>query len=68
MIGNQIDQLTRQGSEKVAGAVLTAPARRVLLVLMVYYLRTTRRADADGGGGRDAGCGIPGASRAGSCS
>jgi spermidine/putrescine transport system permease protein len=44
MIGNQIDQLTRQGSEKVTGAVLTIILALVLLVLMVYYLRTTRRA------------------------
>ena len=46
MIGNQIDQLTRQGSEKVVGAVLTLVLSLLLLVLMVYYLRTTRRADA----------------------
>jgi spermidine/putrescine transport system permease protein len=44
MIGNQIDQLTRQGSEKVTGAVLTMLLALVLLVLMVYYLRATRRA------------------------
>jgi len=44
MIGNQIDQLTRQGSEKVVGAVLTLILSAVLLVLMVYYLRATRRA------------------------
>ena len=47
MIGNQIDQLTRQGSEKVTGAVLTIVLAVVLLVLMVYYLRTTRRASAE---------------------
>jgi spermidine/putrescine transport system permease protein len=47
MIGNQIDQLTRQGSEKVTGAVLTIGLALILLVLMVYYLRTTRRADAE---------------------
>ena len=44
MIGNQIDQLTRQGSEKVTGAVLTVVLSLVLLVLMLYYLRATRRA------------------------
>ena len=44
MIGNQIDQFTRQGSEKVSGAVLTMLLSLVLLVLMFYYLRTTRRA------------------------
>jgi len=47
MIGNQIDQLTRQGSEKVVGAVLTLILSAVLLVLMVYYLRATRRAGAE---------------------
>jgi ABC-type spermidine/putrescine transport system permease subunit I len=47
MIGNQIDQLTRQGSEKVTGAVLTVLLALVLLGLMLYYLRTTRRADAE---------------------
>jgi spermidine/putrescine transport system permease protein len=47
IIGNQIDQLTRQGSEKVTGAVLTIPLALVLLVLMVYYLRATRRAGAE---------------------
>jgi spermidine/putrescine transport system permease protein len=45
MIGNQIDQLTRQGSEKVAGAVLTMLLASVLLLLMLYYLRATRGAD-----------------------
>jgi spermidine/putrescine transport system permease protein len=44
MIGNQIDQFTRQGSEKVSGAVLTLLLALVLLALMYYYLRTTRRA------------------------
>ena len=44
LIGNQIDQLTRQGSEKVTGALHTIVLALVLLVLMVYYLRTTRRA------------------------
>ena len=44
IIGNQIDQLTRQGSEKVAGAVLTLVLAVFLLALMAYYLRTTRRA------------------------
>jgi spermidine/putrescine transport system permease protein len=47
MIGNQIDQLTRQGSEKVTGSVLTILLALVLLVLMVYYLRYTRRAGAE---------------------
>jgi spermidine/putrescine transport system permease protein len=44
MIGNQIDQFTRQGSEKVSGAVLTMLLSAFLLVLMFYYLRSTRRA------------------------
>ena len=48
MIGNQIDQLTRQGSEKVVGSVLTMLLALVLLVLMAYYLRVTRAADAEG--------------------
>jgi spermidine/putrescine transport system permease protein len=43
-IGNQIDEFTRQGSEKVTGAVLTMLLAAVLLVLMFYYLRQTRRA------------------------
>ncbi len=47
MIGNQIDQFTRQGSEKVTGAVLTLLLALVLLALMAYYLRSTRSADAD---------------------
>ncbi len=47
MIGNQIDQFTRQGSEKVVGAVLTIVLALVLLVLMLYYLRSTRRAGAE---------------------
>src|SRR5262249_36197922 len=47
MIGNQIDQLTRQGSEKVSGAVLTLLLALTLLVLMIYYLRSTRRAGAE---------------------
>ena len=44
MIGNQIDEFMRQGSEKVTGAALTLLLSAFLLVLMVYYLRTTRRA------------------------
>jgi spermidine/putrescine transport system permease protein len=48
MIGNQIDQLTRQGSEKVTGAALTMILSVLLLVLMLYYLRATRRADQEG--------------------
>jgi spermidine/putrescine transport system permease protein len=47
MVGNQIDQLTRQGSQKTVGAVLTIILALVLLVLMLYYLRQTRRADAE---------------------
>jgi ABC-type spermidine/putrescine transport system permease subunit I len=47
MIGNQIDQFTRQGSEKVVGAVLTLILSALLLVLMAYYLRVTRNADAE---------------------
>jgi spermidine/putrescine transport system permease protein len=47
MIGNQIDQFTRQGSSKVLGAVLTILLALVLLALMAYYLRFTRRADAE---------------------
>jgi putrescine transport system permease protein len=49
LIGNQIDQFTRQGSEKVTGAVLTMLLAIVLLVLMFYYLRTTRRAAQEAG-------------------
>ena len=45
MIGNQIDQLTRQGSSKVVGSCLTLLLATVLLGLMFYYLRSTRRAD-----------------------
>jgi spermidine/putrescine transport system permease protein len=47
MIGNQIDQFSRQGSEKTVGAVLTMLLAVVLLVMMFYYLRTTRRADLE---------------------
>jgi ABC-type spermidine/putrescine transport system permease subunit I len=47
MIGNQIDQLTRQGSEKTVGAVLTILLSLVLLLLMLYYLRYTRRQGAE---------------------
>ena len=46
LIGNQIDQFTRQGSEKVTGAVLTLLLSVFLLLLMFYYLRTTRQATA----------------------
>ena len=45
MIGNQIDQLTRQGSSKVEGAALTLVLAVALLGLMLYYLRATRSAD-----------------------
>ena len=44
MIGNQIDEFMRQGSEKVTGAALTLLLATFLLFLMFYYLRTTRRA------------------------
>jgi ABC-type spermidine/putrescine transport system permease subunit I len=47
MIGNQIDQFTRQGSQKTVGAVLTMLLALVLLILMFYYLRTTRKADLE---------------------
>jgi spermidine/putrescine transport system permease protein len=47
MIGNQIDQFTRQGSQKVVGSVLTVLLALVLLLLMLYYLRATRRAGAE---------------------
>jgi spermidine/putrescine transport system permease protein len=47
MIGNQIDQLTRQGSEKVTGAVLTILLALAMLSLMIYYLRSTRDAGAE---------------------
>jgi spermidine/putrescine transport system permease protein len=47
MTANQIDQLTRQGAEKVTGAVLTVLLSLVLLALMLYYLRHTRRAGAE---------------------
>jgi spermidine/putrescine transport system permease protein len=46
LIGNQIDQFMRQGSEKVTGAVLTLFLSVFLLLLMFYYLRTTRQATA----------------------
>ena len=46
MIGNQIDEFMRQGSEKVTGAVLTVVLALLLLIFMFYYLRTTRRAGA----------------------
>src|SRR5262249_8983788 len=61
MIGNQIDQFTRQGSEKVSGAVLTLLLALVLLALMYYYLRTTRRAGPAGAAraGARAGGGTP---------
>jgi spermidine/putrescine transport system permease protein len=48
MIGNQIDQFTRQGSQKTAGAVLTVVLALVLLGFMLYYLRATRRAGEAG--------------------
>src|SRR5262245_3426002 len=39
MIGNQIDQYTRQGSQKTVGAVLTVILAALLLIFMLYYLR-----------------------------
>ena len=50
MIGNQIDQATRQGSQKTIGAVLTIVLAAVLLVFMLYYLRATRRAGQEARG------------------
>ena len=47
LIGNQIDQLTRQGSQKVVGASLTLVLAVMLLALMLYYLRSTREADKE---------------------
>jgi spermidine/putrescine transport system permease protein len=47
MIGNQIDEYARQGSQKTIGAVLTILLAAVLLILMFYYLRTTRKADLE---------------------
>ena len=44
MIGNQIDEFMRQGSQKVTGAALTLLLSTFLLGLMFYYLRTTRQA------------------------
>ena len=46
MIGNQIDIYMRQGSEQVSGAGLTLLLSVFLLVLMLYYLRSTRQAGA----------------------
>jgi spermidine/putrescine transport system permease protein len=48
IIGNQIDQFTRQGSQKTSGAVLTVVLALVLLAFMLYYLRATRRAGEAG--------------------
>jgi len=50
MIGNQIDQFTRQGSQKTVGAVLTILLALSLLVLMLYYLRSTRSAGREAEG------------------
>lgn len=47
LIGNQIDQFTRQGSQKVVGACLTLVLALLLLVLMLYYLHSTRQADEE---------------------
>ena len=49
MVGNQIDQFTRQGSQKTVGAVLTMLLAMFLLVLMFYYLRTTREGATSSG-------------------
>jgi ABC-type spermidine/putrescine transport system permease subunit I len=49
MIGNQIDIYMRQGSEQVTGAGLTLLLSAFLLVLMLYYLRSTRQAGASAG-------------------
>jgi putrescine transport system permease protein len=48
MFGNQIDLLTRQGTQKVQGACLTLVLAVLLLGLMIYYLRATRSADDRG--------------------
>ncbi len=48
MIGNQIDQFTRQGSQKTVGAALTVLLAAILLIFMLYYLRQTRRAGQEG--------------------
>jgi putrescine transport system permease protein len=48
MFGNQIDQLTRQGSQKTVGAVLTIVLAAVLLLMTLDYLRQTRRAGPEG--------------------
>ncbi len=47
LIGNQIDQFSRQGSQKVVGACLTLVLALLLLALMLYYLRSTRDADKE---------------------
>jgi ABC-type spermidine/putrescine transport system permease subunit I len=47
MIGNQIDEYARQGSQKTVGAVLTMLLAAVLLIMMFYYLRSTRKADLE---------------------
>lgn len=47
LIGNQIDQFTRQGTQKTVGAVLTVLLALVLLAFMAYYLRSTRQATAE---------------------
>ena len=65
MIGNQIDEFMRQGSEKVTGAVLTLLLSLFLLGLMFYYLRTTRRAGTSAQP-HEPGCATRGAGRAGS--
>ena len=68
MIGNQIDLLTRQGSQKVAGACLTLVLAVLLLGLMIYYLRATRSATIGAEALMARGCATPGASRASSSS
>jgi ABC-type spermidine/putrescine transport system permease subunit I len=47
MTGNQIDLLTRQGSQKTEGAALTIVLALVLLAFMLYYLHVTRKAGRD---------------------
>ena len=49
MIGNQIDQFTRQGSQKVTGAVLTMLLALVLLVADVLLPASRRRRAGAGG-------------------
>jgi ABC-type spermidine/putrescine transport system permease subunit I len=43
MIGNQIDQAVRIGTQKPLGAALTMVLSLLLAILMIYYLRETHR-------------------------